>query len=102
MKRLIYLLLTLSLVMGCKKEAAVTPAPQAAFNFAVRDKGNVLFTNVSENANDYVWTIDNGLTTTAKNWEIDFAFNGTYKVTLVAKGPGGQSTVVRTVAVTNL
>ncbi|GAB3988534.1 hypothetical protein GCM10028807_11400 [Spirosoma daeguense] len=53
--------------------------------------GQVKFTNVSKNAESYIWDFGNGKTSLEANPEVRYTKAGSYLVKLTAKGKGGEN-----------
>lgn len=81
---------------------ADAPKPIADFNFTYGSNGMVSFTNLSKNHNQTAWSFGNGNTSTIESPTIVYASNGNYSVVLTAKNPNGESTITKTVNVTNV
>ncbi|MFY0605102.1 MAG: PKD domain-containing protein [Cyclobacteriaceae bacterium] len=80
-------------------------APVAAFSgdpLTLDAGGTVTFTDASTDATSWAWTFEGGepATSTEQNPTVTYATAGTYDVTLVATGPGGESTEAKTDYVT--
>lgn len=56
----------------------------------------VTFTNLSAGATNYAWVFGDGNTSTNANPSNIYSNAGVYSVTLLATGPGGSSTLIRT------
>jgi PKD repeat protein len=70
---------------ACKKE----DKPTADFTFTP-DGLTVAFENFSKNADTYTWDFGDGSTATDENPSHTYAAEGTYTVSLTAKGDGGE------------
>jgi len=83
--------------------AAPTPAPTADFALAPaagQPPLEVLFTNHSTGMQDgWTWSFGDGTTSAARSPRHVYGAEGTYGVTLTARGPGGEDTLVRLAAV---
>jgi len=78
-----------------------TPPPVANFTGSpttVCAGGSVSFTNTTTGGVTYAWTFPGGTpgTSTATNPTVTYSTPGTYNVTLVATGPGGTDTELKT------
>ena len=75
------------MLYGCYEE------PVANFNYSLSDTYvpvTVTFTNMSVNADSYQWDLGDGNTSTATDPVHVYADGGTYNVTLMASGKGGD------------
>jgi len=94
----------LTTLSACKKKTNTTtsPAPVADFTYSGADAkapANVTFTNVSINADKFLWEFGDGDTTSAKNPTHGYINGGTYSVKLTSTGPGGSHSVTKTVTI---
>ncbi|MFZ2898519.1 MAG: PKD domain-containing protein [Saprospiraceae bacterium] len=78
--------LAVLLLGSCKEDP-----PTADFIYTV-DGLTVTFENDSENATSYSWDFGDGNTSTSESPSHTFAEEGTYTITLTAKGDGGEDT----------
>lgn len=107
MKHLIRLNLLWLLVAGCGKEKGGntnnTPPSNLTVNAVVStdNSGNVSFTATASNAVTYEFGYGNGIFQTVPSGVVTYKYpaSGTYTVTVVAKGAGGQ-TISKSVTVT--
>lgn len=81
---------------------ADAPKPQADFSFSYGSNGTVYFSNTSKNHTQQSWSFGNGNSSTVDNPTITYSTNGNYSVVLTAKNQNGESTVTKTVSVTNI
>ena len=100
MKKNISLILTLVafvaiMVMSCSKD---TPAPTAEI-FATIDGYTVTFNPTVTDVSTYAWDFDDGETSTEAKPVHTYAASGTYTVTLVVKGEGGEATATKGVTI---
>ena len=70
----------------------------AGFNFTINDL-EVVFTNISQNANNYTWDFGDTNSSTATNPTHTFNEAGTYTVNLIATGPCGSETYSQTIMI---
>ncbi|NAS32008.1 hypothetical protein GTQ40_13565 [Flavobacteriaceae bacterium R38] len=92
-KRVFFLLFTLTLFIGCEEDDENLPAVTAAFTFTInQDTGVVTFINISENAESFEWNFGNGTTSLEIN-PIRAFQNGTFTVSLEASNVAGASAV---------
>jgi PKD repeat protein/N-acetyl-anhydromuramyl-L-alanine amidase AmpD len=61
----------------------------------------ITFQNISLDASTYQWIFQGGLppTSTAVNPSVIFSTSGTYDVTLIASGPGGNDTILQNISI---
>ena len=98
------LLLTLLVLVGCKKEDDV-PKTEGAFSASkttVTVDEEIQFTNNSKNAASYVWSFGDGTTSTDANPKKSYSTSGSFVVSMTATGAGGTSSSNITVIVTPL
>lgn len=60
----------------------------------------VNFTNLSQYANNYLWDFGDATQSTAENPTHTYTIPNTYNVALIARGPGGDSIVIKTGIIT--
>jgi PKD repeat protein len=60
----------------------------------------VNFTNTSTNSTSFLWDFGNGQSSTLQNPSITYNTAGTYTVTLIATGEGGNNTIIKTNLIT--
>lgn len=82
-----------TLLASCGKEVE---APKAYFSYDAVET-TVTFTNVSKNADSYVWNFGDGETSTEANPVHTYAAAGSYTVELTAKNAGGESKATETI-----
>ena len=76
--------------------------PVANFTY-VMDMGEVNFNNTSTNSSSYLWSFNDGNTSTATNPTHTFSANGTYQVKLVAVRCSGEvDTTIQTIVINTL
>jgi len=94
-KHLIYFLILLPalfIVSGCQKYEVGKPAASTVADFTYTATNSskapcvVTFTNISLNANEYLWDFGNGKTSTEVNPVVNYDTIGYYTVTLTCKG----------------
>lgn len=99
---LLYLMLGISLMQSCKKEAETPPSPGASFNAskltAVVDEV-IQFTNTSSNATAFKWSFGDGTTSTEVAPKKAYSTSDNFTVTLIATGAGGSTTAISVVKV---
>ena len=76
-------LLVATILVGCRPEEPEEETPTALFSFAQSDL-KVTFTNISKNAQSYIWAFGDGKTSKEKNPVHTYAKSGTYTVLLTA------------------
>ena len=81
-------------VMSCKK----TPAPTAEI-FASIDGYTVSFNPTVTDVSTYAWDFGDGENSTQVRPEHTYALSGTYTVTLVVKGEGGEATATKEITI---
>jgi PKD repeat protein len=81
---------------------ADAPRPVSDFNFSYGSNGTVRFTNLSTNYTSLSWSFGNGQTSDQQNPTLQYGQNGNYNVVLTAKNDNGESTVTKSVNVTNI
>lgn len=87
-------------VISCQTE--LPDPPNASYTFEVRNKpgaSDVVFTNTSTNATDYVWDFGDGGTSSEASPTHTYNSGELYAVKLIAKGEGGSSGVTQDVRV---
>lgn len=90
------------LAIGCKKDDDDKKEPKAAFTWQLTDSaGQVVFTNVSVNAQTFEWNFGDGTGTTVTSPVHLYEENDSFIVILKAFGEGSNS-VRDTVLVNNL
>jgi PKD repeat protein len=99
MKKSTFLFLTMValisvIAMSCKK----TPAPTAEI-FASIDGYTVTFNPTVTDVSTYAWDFGDGETSTQVRPEHTYALSGTYTVTLVVKGEGGEATATKDITI---
>lgn len=99
-----YLLFALlGVAFACKKDADTTPVPTVAFVFSPASpttQTEVSFTATTVNATTFAWSSSPvGFSSTVQNPKYTFTTAGTYVITLVATGAGGNTTVTKSVIV---
>ena len=80
----------------------VLPAPVANFDFTYIDNvvpASVSFTNLSTDADTYLWNFGDGNTSTSFSPTHTYYESGVFTVTLKATGPGGESTRTRSISI---
>jgi PKD repeat protein len=110
--KLIYLVLFVALLAGCKKDdtapTGTNPTPptgsSATANFTFTPASGVAplqvqFTNISNNATSYAWDFGNGQTSAVANASTTYTTAGTYTIKLTATGADGK-TSVKTASIT--
>jgi len=91
-KQIAVLILAIAFI-GCEDDDVVLPKVVAGFTYTVNiDTGTVMFINISENANTYVWDFGDNSTSTLNNPIKTFG-NGTYTIVLNATNVSGASDV---------
>ena len=83
------------MVISCSEE---TPAPTAEI-FATIDGYTVTFNPTVTDVSTYAWDFDDGETSTEKKPVHTYAASGTYTVTLVVKGEGGEATATKEISI---
>lgn len=110
MKKLIYLLIVLIPLFGCKRgdepglggsENGISTSSLVA-NFSFSEQGNFApsmfyFTNSSSNATSCYWNFGDGKTSTETNPSHIFTTGGTYNVTLTVRNNKGEEDVINKV-----
>jgi len=96
MKKITFLVFSLVaiisvMVISCSKD---TPAPTVEI-FATIDGYTVSFNPTVTDVDTYAWDFDDGETSTEAKPVHTYAVSGTYQVTLVVKGEGGEATAVK-------
>jgi|GEM_PF-6041907 len=80
---------------GCKEDEPKKELPEVSADFTFTNDQNTLvvaFTNASENAESYSWDFgDNSEASIEENPTHTYATSGTYQVTLIATGEGGET-----------
>lgn len=99
MKKNTFLILTIvalitAMAISCKK----TPAPTAEI-FASIDGYTVTFNPTVTDVSSYAWNFGDGETSTEVKPEHTYAVSGTYTVTLVVKGEGGEATATKDITI---
>lgn len=96
------LFLTLLVIVGCKKDKYVFEnlgePVKSFFTFTEGElliKKTITFTNISENAESYLWDFGDGTTSTDKNPTKVYEEGGVYSVKLRAIGAGGTGNYVQ-------
>lgn len=88
---------------SCKKDDDTpepSPVPLAGFTYSgagVPAPATVTFTNTSSNATSYSWDFGDNGTSTDKDPQHTYSTGGVYTVQLTASGPGGNSSITKTV-----
>lgn len=100
MKKILVLFLFLAVFVSCKKDK-VDPVV-AGFSFKELEDGQVQFFNESKEATSYAWDFGDQQGSEEPLPTHKFAANGDYEVTLIAKGPNGESSSKQTVKVTTI
>ena len=100
MKKSTFLILTMVaiisvMVMSCSKD---TPAPTAEI-FATIDGYTVTFNPTVTDVSTYAWDFGDGETSTEAKPVHTYAASGTYTVTLVVKGEGGEATATKEITI---
>ena len=83
------------MVMSCHKD---TPAPTAEI-FATIDGYTVTFNPTVTDVSTYSWAFGDELTSTEAKPVHTYALSGTYTVTLVVKGDGGEATATKEITI---
>ena len=83
------------MVISCSKD---TPAPTAEI-FAEIDGYTVTFNPTVTDVSTYSWDFGDDETSTESNPEHTYAMSGTYTVTLVVKGDGGEATATKSITI---
>jgi PKD repeat protein len=78
------------MVLSCKK----TPAPTAEISFTI-DGYSVTFNPTVTDVDSYAWNFGDGETSTESKPVHAYTVSGTYTVTLVVKGGGGEATATK-------
>lgn len=99
MKKNTFLILSMVAIMSiiaisCKE----TPAPTAEI-FATIDGYTVTFNPTVTDVSTYAWDFGDGGTSTQVRPEHTYALSGTYTVTLVVKGEGGEATATKEITI---
>ena len=84
------------LATACAKE------PVAGFTFTITDNtapAEVTFTNTSTDAKSYRWDFGDGGTSTEENPVHIFETPGTFDVSLLAKGSGGDQSITKSITI---
>jgi len=88
-KNFLFGLFSLLVLLGCNHN------PVASFTFEVKEDGEVVFVNSSENSKSFQWEFGDGTFDVASNPTHKFSANGKYDVKLTAtNGKGSHSSVV--------
>ena len=98
MKKLIYLSVCILFVTSCTKK------PVADFSYpSVTKVGEYIpFSNLSENADQFLWDFDDGSTSTLRDPSHTFAIPGSYTVSLEAIGEKESSSVSKELQITGI
>ncbi|MBA7527049.1 hypothetical protein ES705_19222 [subsurface metagenome] len=79
---------------SCEKD----PEPTAVYFYEQLGR-TITFYNLSDDATSCQWEFGDGGTSTELSPEYTYSENGTYTVTLTAKGPGGSNSITKTITV---
>ena len=98
MKKLIFMLFCMLMVIACKKE------PVADFSFPSTTKvgESIQFTNSSTNSDSHSWDFGDGSTSTEESPSHTYEKPGDYTVTLKTTGEGGTSTKTKSITITGI
>lgn len=102
MKKLLFTLVWVVVLVSCKK---TEPIPEPEVDFVATDDGYgaVQFYTTATNADSYAWDFGDGRSDSTSATPLhSYRKNGTFKVTLVARGPGGTTTLAKDVIVTGV
>lgn len=95
------LIIAVFVFLGCSKKEVV-PAPSISFSYTVKENGVVSFFSTGANVKEYYWDFGNGNMSPSPNPTIQYGKNGVYKVSLKAKGDGGEAFSNDQVTVSNV
>jgi PKD repeat protein len=98
---LFLLISILAISFSCQKEA-ILPAPTVNFSTTDTGYGIYQFNITSSNAESYLWNFGDGGTSTLASPKYPYKSNGTFNVSLTAKGKGGETIARNTVTVTTV
>lgn len=96
--------LIISILYSCSgSQVAPVSRPSVSFSYDYVDRfnspGAVKFYNSSVNATSFVWDFGDGQSSTEKEPINVYKNRGKYKVTLKAKGPGGENSFTYEISV---
>lgn len=95
-RRLLFVLMTISLLISCKKDEEV-PVPVVDFKVeSIGDNYEVTFKNISEFGNEYIWDFGDGKTSLDKS-PIHTFIQGKYNVSLTVKNSSGTKELTKEV-----
>ena len=75
------------------------PSPSASFDFTIGNGGNVLFNDLSQNGDSYLWDFGNGNTSNDINPNYTYSQSGNYTVTLTVSNNCGSISFSQTVEI---
>jgi PKD repeat protein len=85
---------------NCKQEVAPAPLPVAEFSFRLRDNGEVVFTDLSQNATTLGWDFGNGFTSGERNPTHIYKKNGDYTAILsIGNADGVKASIKKTIKI---
>ena len=97
---LILSLLLITFISSCKEDDNAPPRATANFDFTNCEAPcTVTFVNISQNATSYYWNFGDGTNSTEVNPKHLYENEGTYTVSLEAKGEGGNHTRTKDVVI---
>jgi PKD repeat protein len=105
---ILYSFLLVTILWSCSKSADNTPVRKPSVSFSYDyvsysgSPGAIKFFNSSVNATTYAWDFGDGQSSTEKEPVNVYKKRGKYKVTLTAKGPGGENNYFYEISVDNL
>lgn len=86
---------------GCKS-TDIQPLPKAEFTYSTSSNGGIVFNSVSTNSTSLFWDFGDLSVSTSPYVSHTYSRNGSYQVSLTAKGSGGSDVIVKNVTVSNI
>ncbi len=106
MKKIIgVLLLTIAVLVACKKNDTPSNKPVAKFSVSGYEEPTpsaITFINISSNASSYLWNFGDGTTSTESNPVHTYAFIGTYLLRLKVTGPDGADSTCKLLTIADI
>jgi len=95
MKKLIYLIFSIVFLVSCQKD----PVANFSYSSPAMVGEEVIFTNESSNADEYLWDFGDNTTSTLNSPVHTYTLPGNYSVKLTVVGEGGSATISQNITI---